>query len=408
MKNSPSPNEISDETTEEIQEEAFEDVAQEPTAILDEAAVEKRFRETALRIVLQRNDFLLPNLLDMMTVHKTIALSPFYQRRLVWDVKKRSRLIESFLVNVPVPPVFLYETEFARFEVMDGQQRLSTIREFFSNEFALEGLDILQELIGKRYHQLPSVVKAGLERRSLGAIVLLRESSQSDETALWLRQRVFERLNTGGVRLNAQEVRNCLQAGSFNDLLRELARSSLFTKVWGIPPHGIEEESNPSIALKQNPLYMRMADNEIVLRFFALLDPKMIVSGMKATLDSCMIRYHSDATPEFLDSLRIKFTNSLRISYEIFGAKIFRLPPGKNQRRGTLSRPLYDAVMVAVCRNLDREKEMLARREGIAKKTFEELGKPDFYALVVGRANTRQATLDRAEYMSKIIVLALS
>ncbi len=310
-------------------------------------------------------------------------------------------------MNVPIPPIFLYETEFARFEVMDGQQRLSTIREFFNNEFVLEGLEILPELAGKRYHQLPTVVKAGLERRSLGAIVLLKESTQSEELALWLRQRVFERLNTGGVRLNAQEVRNCLQSGPFNDLLRELARSSPFTKIWGIPPREPNEETTQSARLVRNRIYMRMADNEIVLRFFALLEPESIASGMKNTLDQCMIRYRNE-TPETLAQLKTKFTKSLAISYQIFGENTFRLPPKKDQRRGPLSRPLYDSVMVAVCRNLEFEAEMLARRQLIAQKTAEELAKPDFYALVVGRANTRQATKDRSEYMSKIIRAALS
>ncbi len=391
----------------ELEQESFEDVAQPPAAILDQAEIEARFRDTALRIVVQRNDFFLPNLLDMMTVHKTINVSPVYQRRLRWDIEKKSKLIESFLVNIPVPPVFLYETEFARYEVMDGQQRLSTIREFFSNEFALDRIDILTELTGKRYHQLPLVVKAGLERRALGAIVLLKESTQSDETAMWLRQKVFERLNTGGIRLNAQEVRNCLQAGPFNDLLHELARSSLFTKVWGIPPQDPNKETSPSARLAQNPLYMRMADNEIVLRFFALLDPQFIAWGMKATLDRCM-KDHENASPDILGRLRAYFERSLEVSHEIFAANTFRLPPRKSQGRGRLSTPLYDAVMVAVYRNLDRETEMVAGREVIAQKTLEELSKSDFYALVVGRANTRQATLARAEYMSNIIRSAIS
>ncbi len=129
--------ETREELQDELKKESFEDYVETPPATIEELEIESRFREAAVRIVVQRNDFLLPNLIDMMTVHKTINVSPFYQRRLRWGIKKKSRLIESFLVNIPIPPVFLYETEFAQYEVMDGQQRLSSVRQFFANEFEL-------------------------------------------------------------------------------------------------------------------------------------------------------------------------------------------------------------------------------------------------------------------------------
>jgi len=397
--------ETREELQDELQKESFDDNVETQPAALEEIEIESRFRETAVRIVVQRNDFLLPNLIDMMTVHKTVNVSPFYQRRLRWDIKKKSLLIESFLVNIPVPPVFLYETEFAQYEVMDGQQRLSSIRQFFANEFDLQGLELLQELEGRRYHELPGVVRAGLDRRSLAAIVLLKESSDTEDQSLRLRQKVFERLNTGGVRLNAQEVRNSLQAGRFNELLHQLARSELFTKIWGIPPRENDEDT-PGPRLARNSYYMRMADNELVLRFFALLYPQYIAGGMKKTLDECMGRY-TEASSIELSRLESSFHRSLRLAYEIFGPNTFRLPPQNPGRKGRLSPTLYDAVMVAIFRNLELEDELRNKAKQIAAATKERLDKDEFYALVVGRANTRQATIDRSTYMEGILRAAL-
>lgn len=395
-----------EELRDELEKEIFEDSAETLPVTLEEAEIASRFRDAAVRIVVQRNDFFLPNLIDMMTAHKTVNVSPFYQRRLRWDLKKKSRLIESFLVNIPVPPVFLYETEFAQYEVMDGQQRLASIKEFFANEFDLQGLELLQDLQGRRYHQLPPVVRAGLERRSLGAIVLLKESTESEDQSLRLRQKVFERLNTGGVRLNAQEVRNSLQAGAFNELLHGLARSEMFTKVWGIPPRETDEDVQPSLRLARNRYYMRMADNELVLRFFALHDPKSITGGIKKTLDEYM-RRNAGASTQELDKLKSLFNHSLRVAYDIFGPSTFRLPPKRTGQRGRLSATLYDAVMVAISRHLSREAELIANAENIAKTTAEHLAKAKFYALVVGRANTKQATIDRSKYMEGIIKSAV-
>ena len=98
---------------EEYQAERFDDVSEDSGASVSE----QEFRDAAMQIVVQRNDFLLPNLIDMLMTHKTLEVSPYYQRRARWDARRKSKLIESFLVNIPIPPVFLYENEFARYEV---------------------------------------------------------------------------------------------------------------------------------------------------------------------------------------------------------------------------------------------------------------------------------------------------
>lgn len=384
-------------TKEEREAERFDDVEEGAETV----ASEREFRDATLQLVVQRNDFLLPNLIDMLQTHKTLEISPYYQRRARWDIPRKSRLIESFLVNIPVPPVFLYENEFAKYEVMDGQQRVSALLEYFDNQFALRGLEILTSLIGKRFHELPGEIKAGLQRRSLSAIILLKESAPSHEAAGLLRRHVFKRLNTGGVRLNAQEIRNSVNAGSFNDLLLELSRHSLFTNMWSIPPFEENESTAPSGKLRRNPLFRQMRDVELILRVFALLDPTNIGGGMRSTLDRAMERY-SKSSDEELCHLKTQFLGSLQLAYSIGGIDAFRLPPfGSN--RGRPSAPLFDGMMVALIRKLSQAQEIEDHAQEINHAIQAEFNKEEFYELIVGRANTRGATLERSRHIERLI-----
>ena len=129
--------------------------------------------KNAFRVVYQTNNFLLPQIRDMIDRGEAINLHPEYQRRLRWTTAQKSRLIESLLLNIPIPPVFFYENDAARYEVMDGQQRLNAIREFFSGSFALSGLKVLSPLNGLRYPKSPPRMKRTLDRASISAIVLL-------------------------------------------------------------------------------------------------------------------------------------------------------------------------------------------------------------------------------------------
>ena len=389
-------------TKEELKAERFSDVPEDSGSI----ASEQDFRDAALQIIVQRNDFFLPNLIDMLKTHKTLEVSPYYQRRARWDTTRKSRLIESFLVNIPVPPVFLYENEFARYEVMDGQQRVTAILEYFENQYALRGLKILTSLIGKRFHDLPREVRAGLERRSLPAIILLKESTPSNETAILLRRQVFERLNTGGIRLNAQEVRNSVHSGSFNNLLLELSRHHLFTTMWDIPPFEPNENTEPSEKLRKNILFRQMRDVELVLRVFALLDPKDIGGGMRSTLDNAMEKYSKCSESE-LRQLKTQFLDSLTLAHVIGGDGIFRLPALRSKKRGRPSPTLFDGIMVALMRKLNQADLIKLYAEQINQLLQTELGESKFYSLVAGRANTKEATLNRSRHIEGLIDSAI-
>ena len=246
---------------------------------LTDKELSKRYDETSARILQDRNDFMLPQIRDLVDKQRWINLTPDYQRRHRWDKTKQSRLIESLLMNAPVPPIFLYETELNRYEVMDGQQRLASIIDFYKGKLTLQDLSVWSALEGRKYSTLPTHLQRGLDRRRISAVVLLAESSPPETDDFPdIRKEVFERLNTGGTALNHQELRNCVFAGSFNKLLIELARGPNFCRMWDIPQYknNVDSKGRVTEALRDNSLFQTMGDCQIVLRFFAFRDAKNV------------------------------------------------------------------------------------------------------------------------------------
>ena len=144
-------------------------------------------------------------------------------------------------------PLFVYESDLARYEVMDGQQRITALLNFYANKLKLEGLEQWPELNGRIYDTLPSEIRKGIDRRSISYIVLLKESAPSTEEEILLRQQVFERLNTGGVALSYQEVRNSIYQSKFSRLLEELSTTPYFPQGIRAFPTKRSKKTNESL-----------------------------------------------------------------------------------------------------------------------------------------------------------------
>jgi hypothetical protein len=366
------------------------------------------------RILQERSDFLLPQIIDFVNTKKWLNIRPEYQRRLVWDNVKKSRLIESLIMNVPVPPVFLYEEDLSSYEVMDGQQRLNAILEFYSNRLKLSGLEEWDSLNGRTYADLPPRLQKGLDRRRISATVLMAESPLAKEKVRVLRRVVFERLNTGGQSLNPQELRNCLYAGGFNDLIVELVKDRLFNDLWDIPPYEDNVTgSTISVELAGNTLFKRMGDCEIVLRFFAFIENRYIKGSIQSILDKCMERNIDDWSEEKSDIYRDRFLTRLDLAAQIFGKSAFEIVtkrktsiPGITKNSDKHSPPLYDAIMIALDRLYDRKDDLVANRKLIVRNFKARIENDDyFYALIVGRANTAASVRDRIDTVEHFLIM---
>ena len=367
-----------------------------PERILSDEELSRKYADTQIRIVRSSLDFTLHTLAASIQDKTYINLSPGYQRRARWDKKKKSLLIESFLMNVPVPPLFLFEKDYNQYEVMDGRQRLEAISEFLENKYALTGLEFWPELQGKRFNDLPGTIQRGLLRRTLNAVVLLAETSRSDDS-FDIRLVLFRRLNTGGVKLNPQELRNALYPGVFNKALHDISRNELFVKVWKIPQRTRTEDEEPTAELQRNILYRSMMDCELILRFFGIRDA---VAGktkgsLRQIFDRTMERY-SSLTESQVDLLKSEFLETLKRVTNALGYGFHVLPDGQP------SRPLYDAILVAAYAH--RAADLKENSAAIKAKLEAALAEPEQYDILVGRGNTLESIKERVALATTLLV----
>jgi len=386
-----------EEFSDEEVEEWFEAEDESSEEAEEEVDIVKQYTEAQLRIVRSSMDFSLHNLRQSLGDSSYINLAPPYQRRHRWDIKKKSQLIESLLLNIPIPPIFLFENDYNQYEIMDGRQRLEAIKDFFENIYALRGMEYWHQLNGYRFNELPPTIQRGILRRTVSATVLLAETSRPGESEIDVRMALFKRLNTGGVQLNPQELRNALFPSAFNEMLFALSRGDVFRDTWRIPRFTADEIEAPPRALIRNALYKNMADCELVLRFFAIKET--IVEGLKGSLRQLMNRTmqsHCSDNETQIDALETEYKLVLQFLYETFDETPFVLPKTKRP-----SRPAYDALMVAT--TLIGVDNLGERKPSIVRNFIESAEDPDQYEILVGRGNTVESIKDRVQLAQDIL-----
>lgn len=383
--------------------------------MLSEEEINEKYEIGEARIVTEQGAIKLPLVKDVFTNGK-YDRKPIYQRRITWDNKKRSRLIESFIMNIPVPPIFIYEVEYGKYEVMDGLQRISAIMDFYDNEYALEGLTEWPELNTKKYSELPKKIKEGIDRRQISVVSLLKESAKSQEQEQRMKRMVFERLNTGGVKLEDQEIRNALYNGEFNKLCKELSTNTTFRKLWGIPV-SVDEDNNTkelyqldtvdsldvADELALNNLYMRMYDVELVLRFFAMRHVNEYSGQLSDFLDKCMIFGNTilEENSDRGDVLKELFINTIEIANKMFGDKAFcQYKEIRNQFKWSKpQKMIYDSLMLALTKydinSVPNNNKLITQYMEKAYKQNEEMFN--------GKKQSKTDILNRADFFEKIV-----
>jgi hypothetical protein len=289
-----------------------------------------------------------------------LVVQPDFQRQYVWDQVKASKLVESALLGIPIPIVYLSEEPDNKEYVIDGQQRLTSFFSFIdgrfpsAGDFYLKGLTVFAELNGKKYSELPESLQDQVRYFSLRTITFKRESDPS------IKFEIFERLNTGSVSLNDQELRNCIYRGEFNRLLKDLSEEPDFMYLLGL--------TKPD---------KRMKDIELVLRFAAFYHSTYLnyKSPMRSFLNIEADKYRNISNDD-AQHLRSAFKNACHIIRSMFGKhafkRFYRGEPDKRNKRGNwepkkFNASLYDILMYTFARedknvifqNLDSIREAL-------------------------------------------------
>ena len=285
------------------------------------------------KVVTQPYDLAIENLVGQVRGNtiflRPLSSRPRFQRGYVWTDALASRLVESILLNVPIPPCYLSQNEEFELDVIDGQQRIYSLFRFVENQFRLKDLKVLVELNGMRFFELSSKLQRQLTTHTLRCVLITNQSHPE------IKFDVFERLNSNTVPLSAQELRNCIFRGALNDLLGELAAEPTWLAVMN----------------KKSP-DKRLRDEELILRFFAFhtLGVQSYRTPLKNWLNDAADRGRRLSGA---DVARLKgvWLDALANVLELFDpSEAFRREGSK-----AINRALFDLTMFTVSRTTSKE-----------------------------------------------------
>ena len=302
-----------------------------------------------------------------------IDLAPDLQRSGdIWPARTQSRLIESILLRIPLPVFYMAADADDNWQVVDGLQRLGTLRNFILHKkLRLRGLEYLSQFEGHDYDQLPRPMQRRITETQLSCHVI--ETGTPPEVMF----NVFKRINTEGKPLVGQEIRHALNPGEARNLLRELAESAEFLRA-------TDGTVNPK----------RMADRECVLRFLAFRSLGDESYGGK--LDEFLMgaMKHLNGALESHSSLREDFLRAMLLAWDLFGKEAFRKPnrPGYKRWRSPVNKPLFESLSVALAEVPEGQGQRLRdRKDEVAAELGSLMESAEFFeSISVGTQTTRQ------------------
>ncbi len=329
-------------------EEGLEEEREPTERATDE--IEAPFDPDSIRI----RNYSLPVSTMLDRIHEGDAdLQPSFQRRLgIWTHGKKSRLVESLLLRIPIPVFYAAADELDRWSVVDGIQRLSTLDGYVKNEYPLRGLEYLQAYEGKLFDELPRHFQRRILETQL--VVNVIERGTPEEVMF----NIFLRINTGGTPLSAQEIRHAVNPGPARGFLKDVAESDEFL-----------------VATNGSVNQRRMADRELVLRFMAFFAAGVghyRTGNMDAFLGHAMRRLNGADESERED-LKHFFFKAMRASRQLFGDEAFRKPKREGGNRRPINRALFETWSFHLALCTPKEMELLVGRESELRSGFYDL-----------------------------------
>lgn len=307
--------------------------------------------------------------------HDEILLSPDFQRHPdIWDTTRQSRLIESLLLRIPLPVFYVAADEEGRWHVVDGLQRLHSIKKFvLDTKLKLRGMEYLSRFESLTYDRLPRNMQRRIDETQLAFHVI--DAGTRPEVMF----NIFKRLNTGGKPLTPQEIRHALNPGPARDFVNALAVSEDFLRA---TDHSVSPR--------------RMADRECVLRFIAFYCQDLAVYGghLDAFLVSAMKRLNSmdDSDKE---ELHQAFRRAMHLATVLFGNRAFRKPASRSGQRSVVNKPLFESLAVALAQIPKVSHDVLRKRRDVINRRYNELMEDRLFhdSISIGTQTTKQVNV---------------
>lgn len=300
---------------------------------------------------------------------KDIILNPDFQRNPVWSKKQNAELIESILMNIPLPVFYFFEKDDGKKQIVDGRQRLTAIFDFMNNEFTLGNLKILKDFSYKKFIDLEPVYQSSIEDYQILAYVIQSPTPER------VKFDIFDRVNRGGTSLNNQEMRNALYQGKATDLLNKLSKDPYFLKATGK-------------AIKP----VRMKDKYIILRFLgfyillASKDKDNLDIKYKSDIDEFLAKimeYINNLDDQKISSFSNAFTQSMKNAYNILGSNGFRFDNINSKNKRPVNMPLFELLALffsnfSILENSNTKNKF----KNIIDKFKKEIDNPKFFKQV--------------------------
>lgn len=305
----------------------------------------------------EKAQFSISHLQTMCRRRNELVLNPDFQRNEVWKSKQESELVESILMGIPIPLMYLFEDKRGKKQVVDGRQRISAILDFLEGKTKLNNLKILSQLNGCYFKDLEPLLQGKFEDYQLLFYIIQPPTPER------VKYDIFDRVNRGGTSLNKQEMRNALYRGKSTDLLKSLCDSPVFLQATG-------NSINPQ----------RMKDQYVVLRALSFLmlwrGAFTIVGNMvyKGDIDDFLARFmifiNEEASDELLNEYVCLFTQSMGRCFELLGENGFRF--SGNVVRRPINMPLLEALTYFFSYPIEEQaKESVVEALGAIKKEFD-------------------------------------
>ncbi len=277
--------------------------------------------------------------------------SSFQRKSGLWNKKQKSQLIESIFLKIPLPAFYFDASDDDKWQIIDGLQRIGTIKEYVVDKsFALSGMEFLKDLNGCKFDQLPRALQRRIEETNLNAYLV------NPSTPKNVKFNIFKRINTGGLILEPQEIRNALYQGRASKFLLRMSQSPEFKKA---TDHSVKPD--------------RMLDREFCLRFvcFTQIDIDKEYTVLDEFLNKGM-EYLSTTTEDGLNGVYCLFEYIMNICYQLFGKFAFRRL-NTEERRGPVNKSLFEAWSVVLMRLSEQEIADLMTQKNLLREEFTSL-----------------------------------